>query len=112
MSETVHYKGTLILLERLENETLEEQIQRILCKDELPSYAESWEECLYSDYYKEYTVSNNILYKVEEIKSIGDYDIFDIHKNTDGTYDFEVMYYNGGCSFDEAIEEAFKNLIK
>lgn len=104
MSETVHYKGTLRLLERLENETLEEQIQRILCKNELPSYAESWEECLYSDYYKEYAINNNILYKVE----IDDYDIFNIHKNTDGTYDFDVMYYNGGCSFDEAIEEAFK----
>ena len=36
-----------------------------------------------------------------------DEDIFDMSKKGNGDLVFEVKYYNGGRSFDEAIEEAF-----
>lgn len=39
-----------------------------------------------------------------------DDDIFNATQNLDGTIDFHVMYYNGGCSFNEAIEEAISNM--
>jgi len=35
-------------------------------------------------------------------------DIYDSHINCDGTIDFHVMYYTGGCCLDEAIAEAIK----
>ena len=35
-------------------------------------------------------------------------DIFESNKNDDGTINFHVMYYNSGCSFDEAIDEAIE----
>ena len=39
-----------------------------------------------------------------------DSDIFNAHDNNDGTIDYEVLYYNGGCSFDEAVEYAIDNM--
>lgn len=37
-------------------------------------------------------------------------DIFEAMPNEEGGTDFIVQFYNGGCSFDEAIEEAVKNM--
>ena len=37
-------------------------------------------------------------------------DIQNAHDNGDGTIDYEVMYYNGGCSFNEAIEYALDDI--
>ena len=37
-------------------------------------------------------------------------DIQNAHDNGDGTIDYEVMYYNGGCSFNEAIEYALEDM--
>ena len=39
-----------------------------------------------------------------------DEDIFNAHDNGDGTIGYEVMYYNGGCSFNEAIEYALEDM--
>ena len=36
-------------------------------------------------------------------------DIFEIKKNEDGSFDYILSYYNGGCSFNEALDYAFKN---
>tara|TARA_R110002111_G_scaffold35576_1_gene69696 strand:+ start:189 stop:494 length:306 start_codon:yes stop_codon:yes gene_type:complete len=36
-------------------------------------------------------------------------DIFESSKNKDGTIDFQVKYYNGGCWFGEALEYALKD---
>lgn len=110
MSEVVHYKGKIKLVEKLPNETLEEQCKRILAEYdylELPSYFGSWEEMLNEELYNRYVVANENIYKViEKLDKQYDYDIFNATNNKDGTYDYEVMYYNGGCGFSEAIENA------
>ena len=36
-------------------------------------------------------------------------DIFKSTKNADGTINFHVKYYNGGCCFGEALEYALGN---
>ena len=108
MSETVHYKGTLTVAERLEGETLEEQCKRLMEGCELDSWNGSYREQLMDDGYEKYVIHNDILYSVEK-KDIGEYDCFSIVERKDGTLEFDVMYYNGGCSFDEAIEYAFNN---
>jgi len=108
MSETVHYKGTLTVVERLEGETLEEQCKRLMEGCELDSWNSSYQEQLMDDGYEKYVIHNDILYSVEK-KDIGEDDCFSIVERKDGTLEFDVMYYNGGCSFDEAIEYAFNS---
>lgn len=114
MSEMVHYSGKLQLVDKLPNETLEEQCKRILAKHnyfELDSYCDSWREMLYEELYERYVIANNTIYEVVEKKHRSiDEDIFEAHANLDGSIEYEVMYYNGGCSFNEAIEEALENL--
>lgn len=114
MSETVRYTGKLKLVENLPNETFEEQCERILNENnyvELSTYCDSWEEMLCDELYDKYIVYNEKIYKVVEknYKDVGE-DIFEAYKNEDGTIDYEVMYYNGGCSFSEAIEYALNNM--
>lgn len=114
MSETVRYTGKIILIEKLNNETLEEQCERILKEHnftELDEYYDSWEEMLYEELYDKYVVCSNKLYKIVERNYMDtEYDIFTAYENKNGTIDYEVMYYNGGCSFSEAIEEALNNM--
>ena len=116
MSETVRYKGKIKLIERKTNETLEEQCERILREhnyDELKDFYDSWEEMFGEEMYEKYVIHNDKIYEVlEQNCKDTDYDIFEAHKNEDGTIGYEVMYYNGGCSFDEAIGYALDELRK
>ncbi len=107
MSETVHYRGTLTIVERLENETLEDQCKRILDGKELDSYNDSYQEQLIDDNYEVYFIRDNTLYSVEKKSIDYDEDIFQLSEGEDGKLNFEVKYYNGGCSFNEAMEYAF-----
>ena len=114
MSEMVHYTGKLQLVHKIPNETLEEQSKRILAEHnyfELNSYCDSWIEMLCEELYERYIVTNDNIYKVvEKNNKTDEYDIFNATQNFDGTIDYEVMYYNGGCSFNEAIERALENM--
>ena len=114
MSEMVHYTGKLQLVNKLPNETLEEQCKRILAEHnylDLDNYCDSWREMLCEELYERYVIANDTIYEVVEKKHRSiDEDIFEAHSNLDGSIEYEVMYYNGGCSFSEAIEEALENL--
>ena len=88
MSETVHYKGRLIPTGKTEKE---------YCGD-----GDIF------DHYYDAVVIEGMVYTVEKINIDPDFDIFNSTKNEDGSIDFEVKYYNGGCSFNEAIDEAVK----
>lgn len=94
MSETVHYKGKLTPT----GKTLQE----------IDPDAGN----IYDLGYKEYVVIDGAIYKAD-YREIDDYDdILNASKNEDGTYDFEVKYYNGGCGFNEAIDIAIDRLTK
>lgn len=89
MSETVHYKGKLKPTGKTEEEYCGEG------------------DDIYDHYYKAVIV-HGMVYEVEK-EEIDPYsDLLISNKNEDGTIDFEVKYHNGGCSFNEAIEEATK----
>lgn len=114
MSETVRYTGKLKLIENLSNETLEDQCRRILEEHnyfELNGYCDSWEEMLDDELYGQYVIYNDKVYEVVEknYKDIGE-DIFESYQNEDKTISYEVMYYNGGCGFNEAIGYALENM--
>ena len=106
MSEMVHYTGKIVPVGKLPNETLEEQCKRILAKYnylDLKSYCD--------EFYERYVIAGGEVYKVvEKNHKDMDEDIFNAHDNGDGTIDYEVMYYNGGCSFNEAIEYALEDM--
>lgn len=110
MSETVHYKGVLRKIERYENESLEEQCKRLLDNKELPSYFDNYEEYFSDEYYHKFTIHNGVIYSIEKEDVDPDSDIFNAINGVNGEINFEVRYYNGGCGFDEAIEEAIKNI--
>ncbi|EKS4345002.1 hypothetical protein QB607_003005 [Clostridium botulinum] len=113
MSEMVQYKGKLIKLEKLNNETLEQQSERI-CKEnnfyKLPDFYYTWAECLTSELYERYYISNDSLYSIESEQVDPEYDMFNASLNKNGEIEFEVKYYNGGCGFNEALDEAMNNL--
>lgn len=115
MSETVHYTGKIKLIERLPNETLEEQCKRIAMKhgiQEIPKYSDSWCETICYDLDGEgYVLLEDEIYEVLErdYHDLED-DIFEAHENSDGTIEYNVLYYNGGCGFSEALEYALSNM--
>jgi len=110
MSETVYYKGKLIPVDFLINETLEERCKRIIGDVDLEDY-ESYQEMLIDDYnyYEDYVIHNDILYSVKKNRLDPEQSFFMSKRNDNGTVNFEVRYYNGGTSFDETIEYAFEN---
>ena len=112
MSEMEHHIGTLTIVSRLENETLEEQCKRILNNVELSSYCNSYQEMIKDEYCQEYIIHNDVLYSID-FNMINPYgDIFNAYENSNGTINFEVQYYNGGCGFTEAVERALNSLKK
>lgn len=114
MSETVRYTGKIKLLERINNETLEEQCERIAEENnyrEFIGYYDNWQEVIMYKLYNKYVIHNDKVYEVlEQNYKDTEYDIFNARKNDDGTIDYDVMYYNGGCYFDEAIGHALDSM--
>tara|TARA_R110002049_G_scaffold143473_3_gene305578 strand:+ start:131 stop:400 length:270 start_codon:yes stop_codon:yes gene_type:complete len=89
MSETVHYKGKLIPT----GKTLEEYDPTAIDSDDLNEDA---------------VEIKGLIFEVE--KEDHQYsDIFTSSKNDDGSINFEVKYYDGGCGFSEAIDYALKD---
>lgn len=111
MSEVVHYEGKIQLIAKFPNETLEEQCKRILNNFghmEIHSYCDSWADMIYEELYDQYIIIDDDLYCVVSQNEYSENDVYNISDNKDGTYNYEVMYYNGGCSFTDAISRAFE----
>lgn len=112
MIRTEHYKGKLRKVERLENETLEEQCKRVL---DSQGESDPLEEGSYDSYlekltyYHEFVLCNGELYGVISMEERDpDGEIFTMTEKENGDLDFEVRYYNGGYGFNEAIERAYE----
>lgn len=112
MSEVVYYKGVLKEVELLEGENLEEQCKRLLEGKELPTYFDSYEEFLLEENYEAMVVHEGVLYRVEKEELDPESSVFNARRNEQGEIEFEVRYYNGGYSFDEAISRSIKRMDK
>ncbi len=114
MSQQETIVGKLKLLEKVNGESLEDQCRRVYCN----RYRELSEDEIYGPYqemlsdegYNDFVIYEDNLYEVISRKDMDGMDIFEISKAEDGTYDFTLSYYNGGCCFSEAIESAFDNM--
>jgi len=107
MSQNESYKGILFEVPKINNETLEEQCRRLLNNIDLKDYYHSYKEML--DYDTDYIIFNDMVYDYKS-EELDPYEHFIATKNDDGTINFSVAYYNGGCGFKEAIEYALKSM--
>jgi len=104
MSETETWVGTL----KPTGKTVAEYMEGKEC----PSYLnlpDDMMEWFTEEFYTSAVVTDGFVYEVER-RCLSDQDIAISSVNDDGSISFTVSYYNGGCSFDEAIEAALKNL--
>lgn len=110
MSETRHYRGTAVKVSEgaKEIEAFAKNLLQEHGKTEVPSYCDSWTEYLEDYFYNRFVRINNVLYDTADKVEVGEEDVFIAHKYDNG-YKFEVAYYDGGMSFDEAVEEAISN---
>lgn len=99
MSETVHYTGKIKKLDF--GDLTEDEIRLVLEKRNfsIPKYRHDMEEI------EGLLILNGKYYEEIEKKQLSDGDIFHAEKNGD-EINFSVQYYNGSCSFVEALEEA------
>ena len=109
MSQQETRIGKIKLIEKLDNEALDEQCKRVFGNGKYESYYDSYEEAL-RDCDDKYIIHNNNVYEVvEDVKNYGE-DIYCAIDNGDGTISYVLSYYNGGCGFTEAIQESLDNI--
>lgn len=91
-----------------------EDFCKAACNDrnitKLESYYDSWQECFMDRCDREYVIVNDSIYKIISDKNCSDDDIFEAHENYEGQIEYCLSYYNGGCSFSEAIETALERM--
>lgn len=121
MSEMKHYVGKLKEVYSGSKETFEEMCHRILLKENVVGtdeivedyYYSEWSNVLQENLYDKYivTVDKNYekhLFMISEKREVHEgCDVYNMHKNINGEYEYEVIYYDGGTSFDDAINFAY-----
>lgn len=115
MSEMETHIGKLEKIQIPDGVTTEEKAKEI-CKSlfgitELWAYYDDWTECLQSEGDGGFVVVDGTIYHVISDNRT-DTDIFNAEENADGTISYTLSYYNGGCSFSEAIETAIERMRK
>lgn len=120
MSQNEAFKGKLKEFVRGRQETFSKYVLRFikfkkqeipLCYSQKDIVDENAEEMFKEIFYKEVgVIVDNVIYEIINIINLEEGDIFDVRRQSDGTIDFILRYYNGGCSFTEAMEEAFQKM--
>lgn len=113
MSETVHYKGKLIKLYH-DSLTLRQQLNIELNNVDIEFIVQNEDDIeealeLLSEFGYNYYVHKDNLYLVKREK-LDSYSVSSAYQINEHEIKFEVMYYNGGMCFDEALEMALKGI--
>lgn len=105
MSQMEYHIGKLKLLPKLENETLNQQCERIYLEinDSPEEEIENWVDYFLDFNYESYMVHNNNLYWIFEDKDL-DEDSCELTPIGNDIYEFRMGFYNGGCCLQECIE--------
>jgi len=103
-----HYKGKLVKLPRRFDQTLEEQAKELVNEKVLEQWNKTYlDQLLDEGDYKEYMVINGDLYKTKNLtEKNADNGLFNARRINGNDYEFEVRFYDGGCSLSEAINTA------
>jgi len=104
MSETVSITGKMKKIDL-------EEVCKMICKENNYSIdgCDSYQEALSDSGGREYFIKDNEVYKVFDIEENEGGDIFKASESN-GEIDFVLQYYNGGCSFEEALDEALSTI--
>jgi Asp-tRNA(Asn)/Glu-tRNA(Gln) amidotransferase A subunit family amidase len=102
MSKVDHYKGTIVKIPDLVGKSFTESIDWLLANGHEIEDFELEDEYM-SD--PNVVVVNGEFYFITRTELDDDDDIL-YAKSIPGGYEFDVKYYNGGVSFDEALEDA------
>ena len=78
----------------------------IECDDNYDTCAEQLDD----EYSDQYLITDIAIYRIQSEDKDPYNDIFNARRKDDGSIEFEVQYYNGGCSLNEAIKEAIKRM--
>lgn len=110
MSETEYHYGTV---NKYSTNPDIESVCKEICKKEGwvldKSYYDSYQSVVEDMGYDtmKYLIIDDFVWSVDDTEL--DESHFIGNKNKDGSISYNVGYYNGGCSFGEAIEEAIKD---
>lgn len=122
MSDIVHYCGRLEEIKPEDNESFDGMCHRILLHEGVIENGDTLDEDCYDSWYEvlEDKLSNYSiivtsdgwrLFRTKSKREIPCSDsVFNMERKENGEYWYEVLYYNGSCSFSEAIEEAYENM--
>ena len=106
MSETEHIKGKLIpVFTSTDPESACKLLAEELDMKELIGY-DDYQDWLSDEYYREYYLKGNTVFEIVSEQVEDEEEILIANEHEDGTFDFELRYHNGGCSFNEALMEA------
>ena len=111
MSETDYYTGTIKKVEKKPGETKKELMTRLLKESNINYDPDCIEDDFYDTFYESHVAYGENIYEILEKNKKDAYeDIFEATEIDDDKISFTVKYYNGGCSFGEAIEESLEKL--
>ena len=124
MGEMKHYTGKLKEVYPDSKETFEEMCHRILLqenvigKDEIAVdyYYSEWSEVLEALLYGKYVIvvdedyKKHLLKVLKKKEILSGSDVYHLHQNTNGEYEYEIVYYNGGTCFGDAINYAYETM--
>ena len=113
MSHTEHKVGQLVPIDF--DGTIEEKCKHVVTELTVfkkEAYHHSYKDVLEDGGYRAYYIGDNEVYQIVNNESFeDDTSIFKAVQNNDGTIDYEVRFYNGGCGFNEALDYAMKNKV-
>lgn len=104
MSETEINKGKLTLVGTLDNFVRQN-------KDKIKYEGDTVEETFSENFYNTHVLIDRFVYEI--IPDALDFydDIFEMSCDSSGDLHYLLKYYNGGCGFQEAIDQAYKNMF-
>ncbi len=111
MSETVHHKGKMILLDVTGTE--EEQAEQVLSIIGITrdTFYKTAIKQLENNGYRKWYKYRGFHYKIEDTKLDVNDDIYTAKiAPDDSLIEYELKYHNSGGSFDEVLDEALKKL--
>lgn len=110
MSDNEAHKGKLVPM-ILSGVSMEERAQSAceLLGIEATGAHANWIDCLKDRGYRKAYIRGDIIYRIDNTE-LDAYGFSEANKNGDGSIDYVMMYYNGGGSFDEVLDEAMKRL--
>lgn len=118
MSETEYHKGTLKKI-NTNGKTVKEYLLDFMTKNNIIPESDNdyddvcswWSETTWDlpEFRYKFFIRGETLYEMENIELTNDECTATV--DAEGTIHYYLSYYNGGCSFQEALEEALDNNV-